>query len=250
MLPVKGHGLISIARMVEDRHLEVRGHQAMLVKVFLTHLAHQDSYIYLSSVNGLAALADLCPQEVIPKLCTEFRSKCIMSEVDTLEVTLKVGETLVKAVRRLGEMTPVFRDQLLAAILSGCRHEDALVRASSLSNLAEVCRLLKCALGPVMHEVLTCCRDVMTSDPDSEPRKAATMTLTLLLQSLGKDSLTTLAEVLRDLYRALRQASTYDPCEEVRGHASLALGELDTIMRGALFSKPELTKKITVLGYQ
>ncbi|XP_012943558.1 transport and Golgi organization protein 6 homolog isoform X2 [Aplysia californica] len=250
LLPVKGHGLIRLAGMVEGRHPEVTDRQELLVKVFLEHLGHSDSYIYLAAVNGLAALADLCPDQVIPRLCSEFRSKCMISEVASPEVTLKTGEALVKAVRRLGELTLVYREPLLPTMLCGCRHDDALVRASSLSGLADTCRLLRFAVGPVLQEILTCCRDVMASDPHPEPRKAATMTLTLLLQGLGKDSLLALSDVMRDVYRVLKHSLTSDPDEQVKVHANLALAELDDIMREVLFAPPELRKKITILGYQ
>ncbi|CAG5116369.1 unnamed protein product [Candidula unifasciata] len=251
LLPVKGHGLISLARMVEDRDGEVKDKQEMLLKIFLENIAHADSYIYLAAVNGLAALSDLYPDQVIPCLTSEFRSMCAKTHSSKSgETALKVGESLVKATKRLGELTPKYRDLLLPVILCGCRHDDALVRASSLSGLADVCKLLRFSIGPMLHEIVTCCRDIIKSDPDAEPRKAAILTLTLLLQGLGRDVLQTLSDVLLDIYRVLKQSFTFDPDEKVRFNASLALGELDDIMREALFTKPELKKTITILGYQ
>ena len=79
----------------------------MLFQVFLGHLGHLDSYIYLASVNGLSALADYSPDQVVPQLCKQFMSKCSSSETPSqesgiLEIVLKVGEALVKAVKRMG----------------------------------------------------------------------------------------------------------------------------------------------------
>jgi hypothetical protein len=51
-------------------------------------------------------------------------------------------------------MTPKYRDVLLSALLTGARDKDPLVRASSLSNLGEVCKTLKFSLGNVISEVL------------------------------------------------------------------------------------------------
>ena len=53
----------------------------------------------------------------------------------------------------LGDMAPKYRNILLAAMLSGARDKDVAVRASSMSNLAELCKLLRYTLGPVIHEV-------------------------------------------------------------------------------------------------
>lgn len=48
---------------------------------------------------------------------------------------------------------PKYREVLLAAVMTGTHDEDPIVKASSLSNLAELCRLLRFSLGPVLHEV-------------------------------------------------------------------------------------------------
>ena len=50
-------------------------------------------------------------------------------------------------------MIPRYRDTLLNAFLVGTRDPDAFLRASSLSNIAEICKLLKYSLGPIIHEV-------------------------------------------------------------------------------------------------
>ena len=53
-----------------------------------------------------------------------------------------------------------------------------------------------------------------------------------------------------DVYRTLKRALTNDSEQGVRTHAGLALEELDSIMREMLFAKPELSKRISILGLQ
>ena len=48
---------------------------------------------------------------------------------------------------------PRYRDLLLNTFLTSCHDDDVYIRASSLSNLGQICRLLRWALGPVIHEV-------------------------------------------------------------------------------------------------
>lgn len=48
---------------------------------------------------------------------------------------------------------PAHRDQLLRCVMAVARSSDSQVRASAISNLGEVCRLLHFSLGPVLHEV-------------------------------------------------------------------------------------------------
>lgn len=66
---------------------------------------------------------------------------------------MKLGEALVKATRNCGELVPRYSQHLLPALLVGVKDPEPLVRASSLSNLGDVCQLLRFSLGPVVHEV-------------------------------------------------------------------------------------------------
>jgi len=69
------------------------------------------------------------------------------------ELRMKLGEALVKATRICGELVPRFSQHLLPALLTGVKDPEPLVRASSLSNLGDVCQLLRFSMGPVVNEV-------------------------------------------------------------------------------------------------
>ena len=66
---------------------------------------------------------------------------------------MKLGEALVKVVRDCGDTLPQFSDAILAAILSNVCDSDSMVRASSLSNLADVCSLLRFSFTQIQSEV-------------------------------------------------------------------------------------------------
>ena len=61
----------------------------------------------------------------------------------------------------------------------------------------------------------------------------------LLLQVLGS--------TLKEIYQLLKLVESTDNDQVTRGHAQIALGELDTVTREYLFPKPSLTKRIQVL---
>lgn len=50
-------------------------------------------------------------------------------------------------------MVPKYKSLLLNTFLVGTKDEDHLIRASSLSNLGEVCRVLGYKLGTIVTEV-------------------------------------------------------------------------------------------------
>ena len=66
---------------------------------------------------------------------------------------LKLGEALVRAVKRCGELAPRYFQLLIHAFLVGARDEDSFIRASSLSNLSELCGSSPHMLSTVIHEV-------------------------------------------------------------------------------------------------
>ena len=106
LLPVRGHALIALAKLVEEKDAETLGKKEVVQKVFEENLRHGDSYLYLAAVNGLSALADRFPDSVVPCLAAEFagltNSKTSAAS-STAEHRLKVGEALMKATRSLGE---------------------------------------------------------------------------------------------------------------------------------------------------
>ena len=205
-IPVRGHGLSSLARLIETGDKETLTHSTELLRVFKDALRHYDSYVYLPAIGGLVNLASREPVKVLSVLCegyalfsrspsTESR-KNSSSRVDketgkmskngqsstekhsrvdrklsekkqssaekregenleevSLELRLKLGEALVRVCRECGEMLPHYSEGPLAAVLSNARDPHPLVRASALSNLAQICQLLGHSFTRHHHEV-------------------------------------------------------------------------------------------------
>ena len=104
LLPVRGHALITLAKLVQEKDTEALSKKEVVQKVFEENLRHGDSYIYLAAINGLSALADRFPESVVPSLAAEFAGFSKTSTAGlTAEHRLKVGEALMKATRNLGE---------------------------------------------------------------------------------------------------------------------------------------------------
>jgi hypothetical protein len=57
LLPVRGHGLIELTRLVEARDEETMGQLVAVVDMFKQSLEEEDTYIYLSAINGLVSCA-------------------------------------------------------------------------------------------------------------------------------------------------------------------------------------------------
>jgi len=242
LLPVRGHGLIELARLVEQKDAETVEQMSRVWQVFVDSLEDEDTYIYLSAVQGLVNCARYRPDEVLDRLTTEFTQ--VYQRRDNLgeraaETRTKIGEALVRATNELGELTPKYKALLLNALFSAAVDPDATVRASALSNLGEVCRNLRFSLSGVAGELMlhleSASRDIAV-----EVRRAAAMVLTMVLEGLGRDVFEVLQSSLRDIHRSLRLRLGVETDETTLVHINLALDQIDKIVR-ELFT-PNLTQ--------
>ncbi|CAI9720086.1 and Golgi organization 6 homolog [Octopus vulgaris] len=250
LVPVQGHGLIALTQLIQNKDEETLKKQDLILHIFEEKLTHPDSYIYLSAVKGLSVMADHFPNKVVPRIIKLFQdpeSEIHNGEAVSSELKIKLGECLVKVTQGLGETVVKFKNILLNAFLQGTKDNDFLVRASCLSNLGEVCKLLRFSLGNVIYEIFSCCSSLAKHDSSAEVRAAAVLLITQLLQGLGKDTFVLLEDILKDLYKLLKSIKSEEHNEAVKLQTNLALNELHDLVKDALFPKQVLTKRIRVL---
>ncbi|XP_061678940.1 transport and Golgi organization protein 6 homolog [Syngnathoides biaculeatus] len=249
-IPTRAFALRNLTKMIHSRDKETVQAQEKVLTLFLENLEHEDSFVYLSAVQGLASLVDSYPERILKRLLKDFQHgpSLSTSKMDrSLEFRLKIGEVLMRASRAMGELAPYLGQSLLVGFLRGTRDPDQSVRASSLSNLAELCQRLDYGLGLLAQELSSCLTALIKTEKEAEVRRAAVYVITLLLRGLSDKTTEILSDVLLDLYRALKWVVRSDSDEVAVLHAQQALEELDDIMRSLIFPKQKLEKKIVVL---
>ncbi|KAL6107428.1 tango6 [Pungitius sinensis] len=249
-VPTKAFALRVLTQMVQRGNPEAAHNQETLLMLFLENLEHEDSFIYLSAIQGLSALADSYPDKVLERLLKDFQhgpSRTTSNKEHSLEFRLKVGEVLMRASRAMGELTSHLGHPLISVFLQGTRDPDQSVRASSLSNLGELCPRLDYTLGTLAQELCSCLTALIKTEKVAEVRRAAVHVITLLLRGLSDKTTQVLSDVLLDMYRALKWVVRSDPDDVTMLHAQLALEEMDDIMRRFIFPEQTLQKKIIVL---
>ncbi|XP_055991916.1 transport and Golgi organization protein 6 homolog [Sorex fumeus] len=243
-IPTRAAALRTLARWIEQREEKALKMQDKLLEVFLENLEHEDAFVYLSAIQGLALLSDAHSETILPRLLAQYDHGL---DKRTPETRMKVGEVLMRAVRALGDMLSKYRDPLIHTFLRGAKDPDGTHRASSLANLGELCQRLDFLLGSVVHEVTACLTAVAKTDPEVQVRRAAVHVVVLLFRGLSQKATEVLRDVLKDLYHLLKHVVRLEPDHVARLHAQLALQELDEIMRNFLFPPQKLEKKIVVL---
>ncbi|NXB77295.1 TNG6 protein, partial [Donacobius atricapilla] len=237
-----------LASLVTQRDPEALRLQEKLLQVFLENVQHEDAFVYLSAIQGVALLSSEYPQQILPVLLAQYECPAQGTEDTVAAVTrMKLGEVLMRVTRALGDMVFQHREPLIRAFLRGARDPDSALRASSLSNLGELCQHLGFQLGSIIHEVTGCVTAIARTDPEAEVRRAAVHVVVVLLRGLSEKVTEVLRDVLRDLYRLLKHVATAERDAATVLHAQLALEELDAAVRRVLFPPQTLEKKIVVL---
>ncbi|KAE8748287.1 hypothetical protein FOCC_FOCC004923 [Frankliniella occidentalis] len=249
LLPVRGHALVQLTKLLHKRDKETLAKKEAVLCLFKENLNNSDSYIYLAAINGMVAFATIQPEEAVHSLSKEYIAIVSAGESSTRdpELRIKVGEILVKLVRELGALAPKFKNELLNAFLVGAKDVDHLMRASSLSNLGEICQILGYRIGSILQELLVCVQSILRFDKALEPRRASVMVLTHLLRGLDAETFPVLQEAALELYRSLKTVYCEDQDDVVRLHAQLALEELGRLAQEILFPKISMEKKIHIL---
>ncbi|KAM3609903.1 uncharacterized protein V6R79_022209 [Siganus canaliculatus] len=187
-VPTRAVALRGLTQMVQNGNPDAVQDQEKVLVLFLENLEHEDSFIYLSAIQGLAVMADSFPERILEKLLKDFQhGPCLptSNKEHSLETRLKVGEVLMRASRAMGELTPHLGRPLVSVFLRGTRDLDQSVRASSLSNLGELCQRLDYALGPLTQELSSCLTALIKTEKEAEVRRAAVHVITLLLRGLS-----------------------------------------------------------------
>ncbi|XP_068812011.1 transport and Golgi organization protein 6 homolog isoform X2 [Struthio camelus] len=245
-VPVRAAALRSLCSLIKQRDPEGLRMQEKLLQVFLENLQHEDSFVYLSAIQGVALLSNEYPEQILPALLARYGSAA-QGTAEAAATRMKLGEVLMRVTRALGDMVFKHRDALIHAFLRGSRDPDSSLRASSLSNLGELCQRLGFQLGSVIQEVTSCLTAIAKTDPEAEVRRAAVHVVVVLLRGLSEKATEVLRDVLRDLYRLLKHVATAEADGAAVLHAQLALEELDAAVRRALFPPQSLQKRIVVL---
>ncbi|KRZ75649.1 Transport and Golgi organization protein 6 -like protein [Trichinella papuae] len=133
---IKGHALIILRRLIEngDAHAMMALEKKSFFETLCTELRDKDSYVYLLAIK---VLAEACKKRksVFPFLLQMFDD---MQSKGDVENCLKVGEAVASVIRRLGDVTPHYVEQVLNKFLKIYYTGECNVKISCLCIIAEI----------------------------------------------------------------------------------------------------------------
>lgn len=128
---------------------------------------------------------------------------------------------------------------LVNCFLISCKDFDQTIRASGLSNVAEICKILRYGLHPYVVEIIECVESLLRFDKESEVRRGGIYVLYLLLEGLGVEAFQFMPEYLGKIGRLVNEA-LHDPDAVTRYHAQQTKAYLSEIVGD--FLSPPVTK--------
>ncbi|CAF3605120.1 unnamed protein product [Rotaria sp. Silwood1] len=248
-IPIRAHGLILFRRLIEQNDKEtldkIQNDNIKLFQRFQEHLYADDSYEYLAAINVFSVLTNQFTDKILPLLCNEYINKN-----RKLEDKLKVGEILVKICRSLGDMSIKYSSLLINTFLNASKQtDDDMYRASALSNLGQLCTVLKYSLSKDLSEILIALKSYLSISESSNVRRASILVCELLCQSLEQSTwLTIFGNELLSFYQLINYLYKNDKDDIVCLHAQIALEALNKICQDYLQPSIILEKKIRILS--
>ena len=248
LLPVRAHGLVVLRKLIDKKHEKCIQNKNTLIDIFIKNIKSDDSYVYLAAINGLISLVDYDQNRILDLLLNEYILNSKNDKRLDMETKLKIGEVLTKTVRKFNELVPVYGNRLINAFLIGCKHEDEMLRSSSLSNLGETCKLLNYSIQQNIFEIINCLSSLIETDRSIQVKRSAIMVLKMIIEGLKKENfLSILDKSILPLYKLLNKTKSITNDDVIKLNCQLTNEYLNELMKESMFPQQKLEKEIKIL---
>ncbi|KAJ3179698.1 transmembrane and coiled-coil domains-containing protein 7 [Gaertneriomyces sp. JEL0708] len=230
LLPVRAHGMHVLRTMIHERDQILELHLQKVISLFLEQIRNEDSFIYLNAIKGLSSLADVYPAETLSTITSRYSDDSV-----DIDYRLRIGEGLLQTIQRCGEVFHNYSSSILPAILCVLLDERRELRSSAQSLLACIAEVSPFSLLPVIHQVWDYVKHSLILEKSVETRRGAMMIIVFLIRGLGPRLFETVAmDVIKSIRTQIQITAENDEDELTRGHAKVALDDLETIVRTML----------------
>ncbi|KAK9237767.1 hypothetical protein V1525DRAFT_403285 [Lipomyces kononenkoae] len=245
LIPIRAHGLHQLRTLVSERDPVIN--VDAVLKIYLSTLNDEDSFIYLNSIKGLESLTDIYGISVTKKLIARYRAPDKASSVDEV---LRIGEAILRTVQRLGEaLTATNADIIVHAMITTIsnRQLDTRIRSSALSILGMACEVNPSGLSLWVKDAIECALGVLTfehGEAKAPLRRAAVVLVGSLLSGVrGLNEFP--KEFAKEIVRTMRYISSSDDDGLVRVQARNVLDIIgDMISEELLVSQPDIQRYV------
>lgn len=242
LMPTRAHGLICLKNLILSRDAVVLKNKKHVLQVLEASLSDPESYIYLSCINTLAALALSSPEEVLPLLLKSFSNTN-----RTIQERLNVAEVVVRFFRSINQVTLSHSSlgrQVIDCLKGNLRDPEAVIRVSSLSSIGSLCAALKSDVTTILESIVFEIESLVDSDPSLDVKRAGLMAFHVMLTGLDMQTLLSCKEAVKRIHGISSRVYFSSSNDDVsRLHAQLTLESLDFIAKEHFLSLQENKNK-------
>ncbi|KAG6337346.1 hypothetical protein ID866_1719 [Astraeus odoratus] len=184
ILPVRAHGLLLLRQLVSRQSAappSVTSTEAALIpsilSIFMQAVQEDDSYIFLSAIQGLSAMVDAFGKEVLNSLLDTYTQGLTSIHGGYLTkqevaVRVRVGEALGQVIRRCGDALGKYAEVVVPRLIAVFRASQAptVLRASAVSLLTECIKTSFVALTWYTNELSAAMIDLLQVEMVSVPK--------------------------------------------------------------------------------
>ncbi|RWS29789.1 transport and Golgi organization protein 6-like protein [Leptotrombidium deliense] len=231
---IRTHGLVVMRRLILHKNEQAMKEKQRLIIVIQALLCDQESYVYLAAIKALAALAICSTEEVLPSLFDAYRDK-----QRSLQERVNVGEVLLNLVKDLGGAVQKYSKLFINEFLRSMKDDEPTMRISSLSNLGQVCSLLRFAISPYIVEIFNAVKCMLETDPILEVKRASIMFIHVMLSGIDGNSIQAIEPEISNIYRLVKHVYNRSLDDVVQFHCQLAFDQFDKIGKEMLTLRQE-----------
>ncbi|KAK9487434.1 hypothetical protein V1527DRAFT_460553 [Lipomyces starkeyi] len=223
LIPIRAYGLHLLRSLITERDPVVNVDSVL--KIYLSTLNDEDSFIYLNSIKGLEALTDIHGIYVIKRLIAQYTGPDRSLSIDE---RLRIGEAILRTVQRLGgALTGINADIIVHAMVTTIsnRELDTRIRSSALSILGMACETNPSGLSVWVKDGIECALGVLTfeSGENKAPLRRAAVVLVGSLLTGVRDLNEFPKEFAKEIVRSMRYIKSSDGDGLVRVQAGNVL---------------------------
>ncbi|KAK9373537.1 uncharacterized protein V1513DRAFT_449016 [Lipomyces chichibuensis] len=223
LIPIRAYGLHLLRTLITERDPVVNVDSVL--KIYLSTLKDEDSFIYLNSIKGLEALTDIHGIYVIKRLIAQYTAP---DKSISLDERLRIGEAILRTVQRLGgALTGINADIIVHAMVTTVsnRKLDTRIRSSALSILGMACETNPSGLSVWVKDGIECALGVLTfeSGENKTPLRRAAVVLVGSLLTGVRDLNEFPKEFAKEIVRSMRYIKSSDGDGLVRVQAGNVL---------------------------
>ncbi|EFP83090.1 uncharacterized protein PGTG_09043 [Puccinia graminis f. sp. tritici CRL 75-36-700-3] len=179
-LPLRSQGIVQLKTVLltptSDRRIRamVEGWAPGVIELLLRAVEDADSFVYLSAINALSALAHRFHALVGPALAEAFARPILHPSQESSQTTalrdfdrsVRVAEAMVQVIQRAGTALPLYIDKLLPSLLLVLNHTHSIadpLKPSALATLALCVEHAPAALAPSLSGLVQACVGILSS---------------------------------------------------------------------------------------